>query len=94
MTLSGGPCASLDGVTSVVADFDAVEEMNAEGPARLGKQADAGLAVKRYRVSCNWQLQKPVESIPRRAIEATDLVLESIVKVDMGDVPLERRCGY
>ena len=56
MTLSGGPCASLDGVTSVVADFDAVDEINAEGPARKGKQADAGLAVKKYEVSCRWQL--------------------------------------
>ena len=81
-------------MTSVVADFDAVDEMNAEGPARMGKQADAGLAVKKYGVSCRWQLQKPVESIPRRTIEATDLVLESIVNMDMGDVPLEKRCRY
>ena len=81
-------------MTSAVADFDAVDEMNAEGPARRGKQADAGLAVKKYRVSCRWQLQKPVESIPRRAIKATDLVLESIVNMDMGDVPLERRLRY
>lgn len=44
MTLSGGLCASRDGVTSVVADFDAVEEMNADGPARNGKRAEAGLA--------------------------------------------------
>ena len=51
MTLSGGPCASRDGVTSVVADFDAVDEINAEGPARKGKQADAGLAIDE--VSCS-----------------------------------------
>lgn len=53
MTLSGGPCASRDGVTSVVADFDAVDEMNAEGPARKGKQADTGLAINEvsYRVA-------------------------------------------
>ena len=81
-------------MTSVVADFDAVDEMNAEGPARMGKQADAGLAVKNDWVSCGWQLQKPAESIPRRAIEASDLVLESIVNMDMGDLPLERRCRY
>lgn len=48
MTLRGGPCASRDGVTSVVADFDAVDEMNADGPARKGKKADAGLAVKKH----------------------------------------------
>ena len=48
MTLSGGPCASRDDVTSVVADFDAVDEMNADGPARKGKRADAGLAVKKH----------------------------------------------
>ena len=81
-------------MTSVAADFDAVDEMNAEGPARIGKQADADLAVKEYGVSCRWQLQKAVESIPRRAIEATDLVLESIVNMDMGDVRSERRCRY
>ena len=49
MTLSGGPCASRDGVTSVVADFDAVEEMNADGPARKGRRVDAGLAVEKHR---------------------------------------------
>ena len=81
-------------MTSVVADFDAVEEMNAEGPARMGKKADAGLAEKRYRVSCRWQSQKHAESIPRRTIEATDLVLESIVDMDRGDVPLKRRYRY
>ena len=43
---------------------------------------------------CGWQSQRLVEGIPRRAIEATDLVLESIVKMDMGDVPLERGCRY
>lgn len=48
MTLSGGPCASRDDVTSVVADFDAVDEINADGPARKGKRADAGLAVKKH----------------------------------------------
>ena len=48
MTLSGGPCASRDGVTSVLAEFDAVEEMNADGPARKGEKADAGLTVKKY----------------------------------------------
>ena len=55
MTLSGGPCASRDGVTSVVAGFDAVEEMNADGPARRGKQTNAGLAVEKYGVSHGWQ---------------------------------------
>ena len=55
MTLRGGPCASCEGVISVVADFDAVEEMNADGPARKGKQAEAGLAVKIDGVSCKWQ---------------------------------------
>lgn len=49
MTLSGGPCASRDGVTSVVVDFDAVEDMNASGPARKGRKADAGLAIKKHR---------------------------------------------
>lgn len=48
MTPSGGPCASSDGVTSVVVNFDAVDEMNADGPARKVKRADAGLAVKKY----------------------------------------------
>lgn len=48
MTLSGGPCASRDGVTSVAADFDAVDEMNADGPARKGRMAAAGLAVKKH----------------------------------------------
>ena len=60
----------------------------------MGKQADAGLAVRNNWVSCRWQLQKPVESAPRKAIEATDFVLESIVNMDAGDVPLERRCRY
>ena len=46
MTLSGGPCASRDGVTSVVADFDAVDEINADGPARKGRRADDGFAIK------------------------------------------------
>lgn len=45
MTLSGGPCASCDGVTSVVADFDAVDDIDANGPERKGRMADAGLAV-------------------------------------------------
>ena len=45
-------------MTSVVADFDAVDEMNAEGPARRGKQADAGLAVKRYGVSLRVAITK------------------------------------
>ncbi len=49
MTLRGGPCASRDGVTSVVADFDAVEEMKADGLARKAKQVDAGLAVRSMR---------------------------------------------
>lgn len=57
MTLSGGPCASLDGVTSAVADLDAVDEINADGPARKGKQIDAGFAVQKERVSCRWQLR-------------------------------------
>ena len=35
-------------MTSVVADFDAVDEINAEGPARKGKQADAGLAFETF----------------------------------------------
>ena len=49
MTLSGGPCTSRDGVTSVVADFDAVEEMNADGPARNGRRVEAGLAVEKHK---------------------------------------------
>lgn len=47
MTLSGGPCASRDGVTSVLVDFDAVDEMNADGLARRERKADAGLTVKK-----------------------------------------------
>ena len=35
-------------MTSVVADFDAVDEMNADGPARKGRKVDAGLAVKKH----------------------------------------------
>ena len=49
MTLSGGPWASRDGVTSVVADFDAVDDIDANGPARKGRKADAGLAIKKLR---------------------------------------------
>lgn len=49
MTLSGGPCASRDGVTSVVADFDVVDDIDANGPARKGRRADAGLAMKKHR---------------------------------------------
>lgn len=45
VTLSGGPCASRDGVTSVVEDLDDVEEMNADGPARKGRRAVVGLTV-------------------------------------------------
>lgn len=44
-------------MTSVVADFDAVDEINADGPARKGRKADAGLAVgkKNRSVACgNW----------------------------------------
>ena len=44
MTLSGGPCASRDGVTSVVADFEDVDEIKADGPARKGRRAVVGLA--------------------------------------------------
>lgn len=44
MTLRGGPRDSVEGVTSVVADLEDVEDMNAEGPARRGRSADAGLA--------------------------------------------------
>ena len=44
VTLSGGPCASRDGVTSVVADFDDVDEIKADGPARKGRRAAVGLA--------------------------------------------------
>ena len=56
MTLSGGPCASWDGVTSVVADFEAVDEMNADGLGRKAKLADAGLTIKKYAVSRRWQI--------------------------------------
>ena len=45
MTLSGGPCASRDGVTSV-ADFAEVDEMNADGPTRKERRAVVGLAVR------------------------------------------------
>lgn len=48
MTLSGGPCASRDGVTSVVADFDAVDDIDANEPARKGRKEDAGLAIKKH----------------------------------------------
>ena len=42
--LNGGPWASCEGVTSVLADFVDVEEMYAEGPARReGISADVGL---------------------------------------------------
>lgn len=44
VTLNGGPCASCEGVTSVLADLVDVEEMNAEGPVRReGMRADVGL---------------------------------------------------
>lgn len=46
MTLSGGPSASRVGVTSVVADFDAVDDRNADERARKGRKAEAGLAVE------------------------------------------------
>lgn len=69
MTLRGGPCASRDGVTSVVADFDAVDEMNADGPARKGKKADAGLA-RRAIAAANLVFESMMEvSNGRRALE-------------------------
>ena len=43
VTLSGGPCASCAGVTSV-ADFEDVDEIKADGPARKGRRAAVGLA--------------------------------------------------
>lgn len=45
VTLSGGPSAFWDGVTCVVAAFDDVEEMNADGPARKARRAVVGLAM-------------------------------------------------
>ena len=36
-------------MTSVVADFDAVDEIVADGAARRGRKTDAGLAVKKHR---------------------------------------------
>lgn len=78
VTLSGGPRASCDGVTSVVADFDDVDEMNAEGPARKGRRAVVGLAAGKS-VNCLWQKLGIVGGIPRRAKEAADLVVDSIV---------------
>lgn len=45
MAVSGGPWPCCDGVTSaVVADFDDVEEINADGPARKQRREVAGLA--------------------------------------------------
>lgn len=46
VTLSGGPCASRDGVTSVVADFEDVDEIKADGLARKGRRAVVGLAAR------------------------------------------------
>lgn len=46
VTLSGGPSAFCDGVTCVVADLEAVEEMNADGPARKGRRAVVGFATQ------------------------------------------------
>ena len=43
VTLSGGPRASCVGVTSV-ADFEDVDEIKADGPARKGRRAAVGLA--------------------------------------------------
>ena len=60
VTLSGGPCASRDGVTSVVVDLDAVEDINADGVGRKAKLADAGLAVKKY--ACGQSLVAIIES--------------------------------
>ncbi len=57
MTLSGGPCASRDGVTSVVADFDAVDEINADGPARKGRRADDGFAIKKHELVAGGNLE-------------------------------------
>ena len=47
MTLRGGPCASWDGVTSLVAHFDAVEDIKADGLVRKAKVADGGLAINK-----------------------------------------------
>lgn len=46
VTLSGGPRASCDGVTSVVADLVDVDEMKADVPLRNGISAEEGLAIR------------------------------------------------
>lgn len=69
-------------MTSVVADFDAVDEMNADGPTRKGSRADAGLAVKKNgSVACGNRGMLE-EITPRKAIEAANLVFESMIKVN------------
>ena len=84
VTLRGGPSASRDGVISVLADFDAVDEMNADGDARKGKQVDTGLAIGNSWISRGWQSLKFAGNIPRRAIEVANLVLESMMNMGNG----------
>ena len=91
MTLSGGPSASRDGVTSVEADFDAVDEIKADGAARKGKHADAGLAVENHRVSRRWQSKQLAESVPRRIKALANLVLENMMFMSNGRCPAGER---
>ena len=77
--MSGGPSAFCDGVTCVVADFDDVEEMNADGPARKGRSAVVCLAVTIIWSVCGGKPRLGYGNVPRRANEAADLVDESIV---------------
>ena len=62
-----------------MADFEAVEEMNAEGPARKGSKAVTGLArgviIQSVLVARRWTGRDK----PRRANEATVLIDESIM---------------
>ena len=76
---SGGPFASVDGVTSVAWDFVAEEDMHAEGPRRRGIRAEDGFAG--MNVSRPFGGNTCRESLPLRAKVATDRVDDNIVVV-------------
>ena len=79
-------------MTSVVADFDAVDEINAAGPARRGRRAYAGLAVMKHGSVAGGDCDG--SSIPRRAIEAAILVLESMIECTVARVLVKRGRSY
>ena len=61
-----------------MADFADVDEMNADGPARKGRRAAVGLAVRITKSVASGNTRGSGKHVPRSAKEAADLVVESM----------------